>query len=480
MLKGNVAKTLYIALSGLVMVSLFQNCGQDLSDDFSINEARQEFALSFPFAYDLTVDEISYMSCIGPNVQLDPRYYTFKAGAFGADEGIRLRDNFRSFAPDFNSDQLASALNLSQRNSEAGVIMSVRSFENFQIPLSSSGSAGQSDTSVSRMMFDRDINLTLSQADIAQRLVALGTNERLNIIEGLPGLTGRSLDGAINIADSETLATNLRQRLQNNSFLSFTFAVSSENASTETVPGERARSPHSEAGLGSDAERSVFGLGYRVNFMQVDPTRGGSPTRAVAGISGVNLENQASLPESWSCNLDEKYIIVRPQDALRGYTNGYPIVRINRSAASFQLSAFPNRRQFTANCGASNCTDGTIQPGEKFIENVICPTLPDAIPNNAIEAAKWARIRNMLPHKDWYVYRGTDISSINGQYNCIVPKGPDNCYGDANANSNQFFVVQYLSDEDFPGFITKPSVETNCGAGTQKFCPHVASFCHKQ
>ncbi len=468
--KSKSFRSVSFSVVGMSLLLMFQNCGQEYDQTVSsVSENERAYATTLPFAYDFDIDQIGYMSCNGETLGSNSSYFTFKAGAYGEDSGVYLRDSYRAAATQgrLTGKKMADALFESERNERAGIALAIRSSSNLQ---STSGSA---PSTIGAVAFDRFLNLSLSQTNIAEQLVDALPGKRINYFN-LPGTNdNRTMDGRISFPVSESSTNLLRSRLSSNEYL-LSLTYTTATGENDTIPGQRARSQYDPSGMTTQSGSYVFGKGYNFEFYPYDARVTGAPARSISRISrSINLENRADLGEDWVCPDDEKYIIVRPQDALRGYASGGTMAVKNETGSAITPDS---SYQFSYGGGGT----ANIPNGDAYLENVICPTLPDAFSSNAQVVSKWKRVRNMLSHKDWYVYRGVEEGLA---YNCIVPKsGGDSCYGQANENTNPSIVVQYMRNERYPSYPEddRPRRETNCGSGTQKFCPHILSICYKR
>ncbi|MGE0632104.1 MAG: hypothetical protein AB7O96_06830, partial [Pseudobdellovibrionaceae bacterium] len=104
----------FLSVSILIVLAFsYQNCAGPTADTLSSEEepegdlAEQPVYKSAPFAFELTVDQITYMSCtkhLNTSAN-DPRdvgdkraYFTLRLGAYGLNTGIKLSSSFMSYA----------------------------------------------------------------------------------------------------------------------------------------------------------------------------------------------------------------------------------------------------------------------------------------------------------------------------------------------------------------------------------------------
>lgn len=452
--KRSIRKTLWTLLFGFSTIILFQNCSDlNNAEMVSIDTVVQEHLRNLPFAFDVELDQISYMSCSGQYAAGHPNAYTFKAGAFFPGSGLRLRNNFMSNISNLNTDVQAHSLRLSNRNAEAGAVLSIRERNYLQDYIDPQANKGE--IPMSRLMFNESTGRHFSSEHYARRLLAMGTGNYMNYISGLPGFLHKSFDGTIRIADSSGTADSLRNLMANSHYLTVTFP---EPVGSQTS-GKRhglARSPHNTMSGDQQALTSVFGRGYALSFQQFDGRMPTVPARILSVNNTVNLENQSIVSDNWDCS--ERFVIVRPEDAKRLTYDPTP--------------------------------DTNATPAESLENREVCEMNSDPIPANVEEQKRLERIRNILPVESWYVTLPRTIVEAGVTYTkpgCIVPKGNDFCYDmreETGGVNNPNFRIAYYYEEDTSSTEWGHSVEGinyegRCGAGTLFVCPHYVTICHK-
>ena len=521
---------------------LFQNCdyiSEGLLTDTSTRD--QASADAMPFAFDINIDHIAYMSCRGESFskrQQSP-FFTFKAGGYQSGTGVGLRDSFLRRYGGFAKRRLSELLSLSKRNRETGVVMSIRETGQFQnivrFELNSNEDNAESlrGDSMDGLMFDPEQAFTLTSSSVLSLLLNQ-RNSQLNYLKGLSVQRElKTFDGRISLfsKDDDQRANEIptpppnsadriyRDLLEDQAYLAFTFATE------EKDPGKlglRARSPFTPTGETAEGNRSVWGKGYQFNFSGYDNYvstgfRPSSQKRALVRVRAYDLETEASLNETWLCPDDQKYVIVRRQDAIRRYDgvsigsinhpfNGYD--RMDHEDFSSGLDLMTTYNDGGPALGGHYYTYQADYDGNGELDyvrhKVICPLVADQVPANTIEnqaeREAWDRIRQVLPVEDWYVFRG--------KYNCIVPKNAtgDLCYArggnfnDGLDETDARNLVQYFANEDHPDIridqerrdLADPGSEIeeirltlDCGPsssvshGGRNYCPHVLSLCYR-
>lgn len=431
-----------LAVVGFFLILTFQNCSDlDNTSAITLTDVERSALLDLPFAYDMKIDQMAYMSCSGLYASQDARSFTIKAGGYFPGSGVGLRSNYLSQIQNFNADARARSLGISTRNDQAGVVMSLRSRSNFQDYLDPASQSGE--IPIAKMMFDEAQGLLLSNERVAKQLIALGAGGNyLNYAAGLPGLFNKSFDGVLRIANDSVTEDQLRSILKNSHYITLGYAEPL-GLQPSSKPYSYLRSPYDTLSGDTRAKTSIFGTGYVANFQQFDPVMTTSPPRVMTISNAVNLENNSFQSEQWDCS--ERFVVVRPEDASR---------------LTFDLTpANPNDTVFAQ----------------------VCDTRSDDVPLNSLEQLRWDRIRNILPVEDWYVNLPSAPSGVS-KPGCIVPKSSDFCYdmSELNPNGNPNVKIAYYSGEDLDDTTLGITYNKTCGPGTMFACPHIVTICYKK
>ncbi|MGE0764332.1 MAG: hypothetical protein AB7N80_13710 [Bdellovibrionales bacterium] len=279
-MKQSIKPVISISLIILSLVLIFQNC----SDPLGNTKDQSSFAANLPFAYDTTLDTLAYMSCAGGDTAANPQaIWSFRAGAFGANSGIRLRQSYLDMTRNFSISQRAEALGESAQNANAVLQLSIRPADRLQSILSSGGSEGELGEDYATLLGPLDdpaISGKLAAVDLANPV-------RLNYFSGIAGLSGRSVEGAIRFTRDEGEANSVRGFLAGTSILTATYSAAA-------VDNNDARGP---AGI---AVGSAYGRGYRVQF-NYGP--GETVARVISAVQELDLENGRLVSDggAWSC-----------------------------------------------------------------------------------------------------------------------------------------------------------------------------------
>jgi hypothetical protein len=181
-----------LMVGGLIVASVafFQSCSDPLLD----MSEQSSFAEKLPFAYDTTLDTIAYMSCAGGTTSANRNaIWSFRVGAFASGNGIRLTDSFLNSTSTFSASQRAAALAESTKNKGAVLQLAVRQALNYQSILTSGGGSGEMGEDFATLLGPLD------DPAIAGKISAVDTAnpQRLVYLAGVPGLTGRTVEGAL-------------------------------------------------------------------------------------------------------------------------------------------------------------------------------------------------------------------------------------------------------------------------------------------
>lgn len=388
-----VRPTAIIAVVGLLVIG-FQNCSQPPLVD-SESQLDTE-ASKVDFAYDSTIDQITYMSCAVSEVGTFDAgaYFSFRVGAY-RNGGIRLNDGFRQKEGRKPPEKQATLLGASPANSQTKVQLAIRKLDNFQVMYTSSGSSvhGQDYVNIFEPLGTMDLSDLLVRTDPASRLRYLRNGT----------VFGSRFEGSLYFTKNPTLAGSIRTALRNDAFLAQTYAHSAPSQTGGPGTGDTlARSPR-DVVEGSTANQytQVYGRGYNLKFAQ--PTDGTTPSAAsfpnviLREVSELNLASSSDRTglSTWTCPENLRFKIVRPEDSRSGATT--------------------------------------------------CATAPDP----GVLTSDLSIVRNQLRVEDWYV----DMTN-----RCIVPKkSVTTCYG-AGVTQVRYDITQTCTEGVDPACVSFASV----------------------
>lgn len=284
------------ALPVLVTVVLtlffFQNCADplQLADEDSLSVAD-----SLPFAFDVSLDHVSYMSCSEMPADYPHRaFYTFRAGAYES-AGIRFSDDFMSRTGKYKPTERAAFVPDSAASAGTSMQFSIRQKINYQGPLVSSGTP----------VPYHDYETMLAPLDsplIVQKLSELPSGGRVNYFAGIAGLDNRQIQGSVRFTQTEALAADIREKLLNTTMLTLTFT--DQTAEDELVA----------RGLTAYSQDAVYGRGYEIDFKSDRTSPTGGLRRSLSRVVEVDLMSRRTVPATWDCPSEMSFMIVRKAD----------------------------------------------------------------------------------------------------------------------------------------------------------------------
>lgn len=420
MKRHKMRQILVLSLMAFGVALAFQNC----ADPLNVSSDNQLVVSStIPFAYDTTVDTISYMSCSNVPAAAPPRaVYTFRAGAYNNDTsanagpaGLGLSLGAWPYFQSMLVNKRAQMLSKMPENIGTFAQLALRTSSDLQgsILTASSGSASPSTDYFNFLD-------SLDSGAIVQRVAGLQTQrEKVSYFSGIAGLSGRLLEGSLYFGANETLASSVRQNLGNGALLTLTYTNPSASA------------PYSARAPAGVPKYRAYGRGFNFVFTLDLDNYTSADTRVVDRVNEIDLLTgltSGSGIGAWDCSISDRYVIIRGEDAASGIPNW---------------------------CHAQSDLD-IINSGA----------------NSTIQAqlrAQLARARNVLRAEDWYV---------DPVHLCILPKqtqnvGSDNdgCYGNLDSGVS----VNYNKR-------TTTGTVTTCSGnvGSTSICPHYVSICARR
>jgi hypothetical protein len=299
-----------VALTALaaVMIFGFQNCSNPIPVDS--DKVAAEAAAKVEFAYDATIDQITYMSCAvaEPGTFDAGAYFSFRFGSY-RNAGLRLNEAFRTANGKKPVDKQAELLSESPANTLTSVQVAIRDRKNFQTMYTSTGTAvrGQDYVNVLEPLGTLDLSDLLVKLDPAQRIKYLRNGT----------VFGARMEGSLYFTKNPTLAGSIRRNLINDATFALTYSHTPSGATNDTM----ARSPASVyEGSTANPNTQVYGRGFNMNFGQ--PVVGASPSNAnfpnvilrdVTEMNLLNTTDRAGLA-TWTCPDTLRFRIVRPED----------------------------------------------------------------------------------------------------------------------------------------------------------------------
>ncbi|WP_246845185.1 hypothetical protein [Bdellovibrio sp. NC01] len=310
-----------IIASGVLVVS-FQNCGKagfDSSLDDEISSAAVDAALSakygsatgakvaaIPFAFDATVDTITYNSCAESSLTGQEAFFSLKAGAYSTG-GIKLNDAFftyvdnpDNFKPNYpattiSKEQYANFLADSPANKDAVANLAIRSKTNLLNVYSSSTSVtlGTDVVGLASTLTDSLIMTSLNTAKAAPYISYFPFSPDARVVEA-----------TMKFNTDQGIAQGFRNVLANDGALVLSYLNSSSDPNV--IRGPSSTSPM----------KTAYGRAYKLGFGQPANRSAEAsrilPANQLQGITETDLST-GSVSGSWNCT--RQYLVVRAQDA---------------------------------------------------------------------------------------------------------------------------------------------------------------------
>ncbi|MBY0384784.1 hypothetical protein K2X05_06455, partial [bacterium] len=367
-----------LSITAAVLFS-YQNCGVEAPQ--SLFDQVQKYQLP----YEVKVDQIAYMSCSEqlnvPNQ--DGVFFTFRAGAYGPNAGLRLSDTFlyetRRGDPENRAIKLAEEyVSFNHR-----VLFSIRKQADLSVSYLNATN-GQGIEEVDYDFVFGDLGSTAMSAS----LVALADTEYMNYWAAGGISQDAYMQGTMVFNSAESVSANLRSFLTDEGLLAVGFAQPLDPATLLTPADYTASTTNTSV---VSPANQAFGTGLRMTFKQPNPANWGYtlstvnnvphvnlPKRVLASVYEYDLSQPQTIKSTWSCPTELQLRVVYPTD--RNFNDPYPFV--------------PARQ--------------------------LCPDVAD--PTNPTDLANFQIVRKSLPVSDW---------KINWARKCVVPQvyTKGSCYG---------------------------------------------------
>lgn len=442
-----------IALLSVILIVGFQNCGKAGFDSALTDAALQSInpASSAPFAYEASVDMITYNSCNSPSSQ--GKTHNFMMGSYDsknsagevvgqlttvAKSGVKIRSDFINYAyrvlkPDYPNLEIVAAqvqrlLAESPLNANVLPQLSVRSI-NKSLRLNNVFSK----TNTPSLGIDvLPILGDLANPTWANTLLANSFPERSKIEYAdffpLAGNSQNRIEGAFHFNSNEQTAEDYRNafnkigNIDAQLVLGFSYKDEGVLVTPETTD--------------QDAMSTAYGRGYQMTFSI--PTAFAAqpsswpyhPNNVVSKIEEYDLESGKAVSDvAWDCNL--KFKIVRQEDAQFDWNT--VVLAVDQAVmtdASIAAGDKATRKEQLISAQAEYYGRAAGAPKAGFCPKMNYLTLMTVPPQTSVYgtgsyagktyAEILEMIRRHLPASDW---------DINLEVGCVVPK-KFSCYKD--------------------------------------------------
>lgn len=426
---------LVISALFFVILAAYQNCGTEQQGSLFASKSNSTVP------YEMAIDQIAYMSCAEQSGVANDSgvFYTLRAGAYGANAGVRLSENFL-----YTYRRKNDAGRLDVLYEDAGTTLSRLQFSiRRQAQLNSMYVNQTSGGGTEEVDFDFVFGDFGSDA-MSASLLGADVGKYINYWSPAGVNKDAFFEGTLVFNSSELLAQDIRRFFSSEGILALAFAEVTNPATLRTPADYDSLNDEAETENenGNVISNQALGVGFKLDFRQPSVLNWGyagaahvnMPKRVLSSVSERDLSNpNKSVTSNWACPADLQFRILFPDDIWRVGAPKDP----------------SNNANFADNPGA---------PATK-----LCPQRNDNhADNTGVYAARLAYARRSLPISDWY---------INVRHQCVIPKRytKGSCYG----------VDQGTNDTRSPEY----NVTARCNADINTtgigVCSHFLSVCYK-
>lgn len=435
-----------IALLSIILIVGFQNCGKAGFDSATTDATLQSTnpASSAPFAYEASVDMITYNSCNSPSSQ--GKTYNFLIGSYDsknstggvvgqsstvAKSGVKLKSDFINYAyqvlkpdypnPDIVASQVQRLLAESTLNAKVVPQLSVRSI-NKSLRLNNVFSKTNTPSigiDVLAVLGD------LSNPTWADTLLANAFPKKSKIeyadFFSIASNTQNRIEGAFHFNNNEQTAEDYRNAFNKigNIDAQLVLGFSYENEGMLISPES----------TDQEVMSTAYGRGYQMTFsiptaFAASPSSWAyHPNNVVSKIEEYDLESGKAVADvAWDCNL--KFKIVRQEDAdFEWNTVVLAVDQAVTTDASIAAADKATRKEELIAAQASyygrtaGATKAGFCPKMNYLTLMTVPPQTSVYGTGAYAGKTYAEILEMvrrhLPASDW---------DINLEVGCVVPK----------------------------------------------------------
>jgi hypothetical protein len=431
-MKKRLTSLFSLALCGGTVVLLYHNC------------APQEGSSSFdgaPFAWDVRIDTLAYMSCEGMSSGHDPMFYTFMAAAHRPQSGLKLRAEFVADAGSNNIRNGAyNVISDSKMNSAARMQLALRQKADLNLFVNNFSAQGRPTSNYTtgladpRLLatvfknFDLQYNLPANQQNLYSNFFPLVDPETTpNRVEAtISFVTEQKSDSPLNISPAELIRGFFSSLTPEPKVLAVTFLPSDGIDPALPPISETAGSPL----------RKAFGRGFQMEF--------------AAGYGMIGNPNQPGA---------NKNRIVATRSEINGTPSGPAVVREFDLTGDGTFDVEESNKWFcpdTLKFMIVRANDNNFTSGGSASQRCATNEWVTYNPNSSAETQAFQIVKQALPIDKWYV---------NITENCVVPRitvPPNSCYG------------------TLPSGVTPSYYGEVCGTTAKDPCPHYISLCYKK
>ena len=456
---------------------LHQNCGPQFPAPLFNGRKTQSSVFIPPFAYDVKIDTLSFMSCADiPQSHIGDTFHHFKVGSYTNKGGVRFTKEFLNETKGMKEEEVVAALQDTDLfNARLRLQLSLRHSSQLQKNVASVNSDIQEGENFQNFF------VPLDRKDVVKELLKLEQDERMNIMNPLPlfqkerFLTGRLYFNSLNpkgtyqTVSGGQILNFYKGKLQSSELLlALTYArFIDDKYKLQAVPffenfdeyANHVISKKERAELGEflDEEESeeivsvfgseeiidpskVQGTGFLLSFRDGGSlmTAGGEQYgynvfdeyRVLSRVKEVNLKTGQSTEKAWDC---QSFIVIQSRDN-------------------------------TQNFEEEDEDEEETQPDniDSLIDNQfgVYPLCPEGREDPQSSDPAYRALRSVLNKESW---------SINMKYRCVVPKTS--------------YDLCYFPDKAFqrPDSAKVNYFGLRCGRDMEKWdCPHYVSVCYSR
>ncbi len=292
----------------------FQNCGSGESDSTtSPQEKLKTYEANAPFAFDVNVNQITYMSCADNKAQLSNKnvFFTFKVGAFDS-FGVRITPELVAYthknldAPyspnstipkgDASPDQIQYMAQNSAESKGAQLQLAIRNRNNLVDGLPVLRSNGSDFTPQVNLEYAPILDPLQNEAFIIQMMKNL--SGRTNYFPTVKNSLSQSrLEGTLYLHDSLDAASKIRNGLRTDNYLALTYTKDQTDVATRGQPYQ-ARGPTQQKTIDST---KVYGVGFSMDFKSGNASTS-YQHNILSGISEYDLLTKNPVGSQWDCS----------------------------------------------------------------------------------------------------------------------------------------------------------------------------------
>ncbi|MCB0415580.1 MAG: hypothetical protein KDD50_14680 [Bdellovibrionales bacterium] len=301
---------IFTTLGSIGLAFIFQNCAGGLSSD--TESASSSASSNAPFAFDISVDTISYMSCSSMSNEDPTAYYSFRAAALGSNAGVKLSSKIRDYVGDRFAERYLSVIQ-SSKSQEAQAQLSIRGSDGARQLQSVMGDKN------GNVRLGEHVGLILGPLDseaIVKELWRQEDGVRSQFLSTIPGLeSDRAVAGQIRyLHNNDTAGIRADMNGSSGVMMALTYG------SLPVMGNELMALSDFE-----DKTKQAYGRGYFMEFGQ-QTAADSLLDRELLTIREESLEEVKGEALQWSCPNLLKFKIVREEDAVHGRAGIDPVL----------------------------------------------------------------------------------------------------------------------------------------------------------